>query len=223
MKTTVACAAFFIVVATANAALAQVCPYVHSWQGPFYSSTPYEGALHGEADYIRSYGQFLESQALAAQTWGSVDRINQTNRYLKLSAIREALERERTDRYRRLAEAARRNQSLFPKAAPNRLTPQDLSDNGTIAWPVVLLDSRYETTRTRLDGLFKQRAQWAYCTANPQMRQEIEAAACDLKEELRRQIGQLRSSDYLQAKRFVQALADEARLPAGQTQVAENR
>jgi hypothetical protein len=222
MKTAIAYAAFLTIVAAANPALAQVAPYVYSWQGPGYSSTPCEGAMHGEADYARSYGKFLESQALAAQTWGSAERIEQSNRYLKLSAIREARERDRANRAERLAEVARRNQTLFHKTVPNVLSSEDLSANGIIAWPNLLLDQRYETTRTRLDRLFAERAQRAFSTANSKMRHEIETAARTLKQELRGQIAELQPAEYLQAKRFVQAVADEARLPTSQTQIAQN-
>ena len=111
---------------------------------------------------------------------------------------------------------------MFHKAPPNFLGSEDLNARGIIAWPNLLLNPRYETTRTRLERLFADRAQRAFSTANPQMRHEIEAAARTLKEELRGQIAELRPGDYLQAKRFVQALADEARLPASPTQIAQN-
>jgi hypothetical protein len=220
MKTALTLTALVTVIGSANSALAQYVPN-YFYYGPAYSSTPYEGARRGEAAWIQAYGQFLEHQARAAQSWEHAYRERMYNRSLVYFARRERETAKLQARAEKRALAAV-SKDFQQQPAAKRPAGNELSPTGVIHWPAVLRDSRYQSVRSQLDTSFAVRARRGYMRPDPTSRRQIEQSTGALLAQLRGQIRQIPTSVYLDAKGFVQRLANEARFPADQAALASN-
>ncbi len=180
----------------------------------YHASTAAEGYARGMADVIRSQGQYNLMNSQAA--------VNMTQ------AQRQAIENQKlwTDTYFRMretnAEYRAKNRRPTPTredwiryaqaGKPARLSPGELDTvNGTIHWPSLLDTSTFASYRTELEKLFAERAQAGSMDGDSviRTRQITQAMLQDLKG----QISDVPSSEYLRARRFIESLAYESTMP----------
>ena len=83
---------------------------------------------------------------------------------------------------------------------------------GSISWPPLLQTDRYAESRSQLDKLFAKRTEQGVLSYEDQ--QQIAEATKAMLESLRGQVREVPQMDYIAAKRFVESLAYEARIPA---------
>ncbi len=172
-------------------------------------------AMQGMAAVINAAGNYNLSTSAAAmnmtqaqkqeiQNWASF-----TNTYFDLRAANrkawatEQLPSLTEEQLNRITQAG----------APKPLPSQQLDPvSGRIAWPNVLLDSRFQVQRETLEAAFTNRVKFS--TMPWQDLQKVEAATSAMLDELAGMIRDVEPMDYMPAKRFIQSLAYAARKPA---------
>ncbi|MBI2825530.1 MAG: hypothetical protein HYX69_12675 [Planctomycetia bacterium] len=210
----------FTLVALLIWAAGSVSPAAAQYGSGFYampetysSATLYESGLRGEAAFIDSIGRFLESDALAAR-----ENLTTQEQYVAGRQMRIAVNREA-----RQAAAARERAQLaayrerIGKPASIRLSPEQLSLNGTIHWPTALLDSRYDEVRTRLDKHFAKWATWTGDRLDAASQVEVDAAIKAMLSTLDDHAQTLSATEWAVARRFVKGLRTEAHTLEGTT------
>jgi hypothetical protein len=178
-----------------------------------HASTEAEGAQRGFADVVRSVGaanlmnseaaknyedarkKYIENRLQATETFFEMRRVNTESR---------AAQRPRplsTEQYVRLAR----------QQAPTRLSVSQFDPlSGTISWPGMLRDAQFKAERETIEKLFKERATGVDTNAA-----EISTAIQALSDKLRTQAQTANANDFIQARRFVESLIQEARLTRG--------
>ena len=142
----------------------------------------------------------IENQLLYTQTYFEKRKINEQNRQA------EAAKRRGTPE-----DFARRAQD----GTARRLTSQQLDPiYGTLSWPVLLQDEKYQETRGELDRLFRERAEKRGAIGGEAYLQ-IKDETKKMAESLREDIKKVSPTDYTAAKKFLQSLAYEAGLSPG--------
>ena len=174
------------------------------------SSTPAEAYLNGRANLLRAAGAFNLSTSAAAMNWQAARAMAIQNRgdavrsYYDSKLAYAAYLRSQ----RKPADyAAVAGSSATP--APKRLSPEQFDRRtGTIAWPMALRSEAYEALRGQVDELVAPGA--------PTSPEAIEARARDLrklagemKEQLKEEIREIAPRDYVAARMFLEALANE--------------
>jgi signal transduction histidine kinase len=97
---------------------------------------------------------------------------------------------------------------------PAPLSPSDVDwINGRIIWPTVLEDNDFGAFRAELERAFASRA--ALGRMDGLTMAKAQQAARGMLDELKTQVRELSSQDYMVARRFVESLAHEIRQPAG--------
>lgn len=209
--TRVASALFFFAVAftLSNAEAQMVCG------AP--ATTPIQGILQGEADVIRSQGLYNKLTAEAAnisqETYNKAldNEIKRVDYYYKRKDIHDYnVERQRKPRL-----SSETLSRINMERAPQRLTRQHIDSQGTIYWPATLEANAFAVARTELEILFEERANGSAGLGTENYRQ-IQQVARRLKAALQDQVTRLDSSEYMQAKKFIDSLSFEARFPAPQ-------
>jgi len=188
------------------------------YYGGYYdnrASTPAEGAARGMSDIIRSQGQYnLATSAAAinvteAQRRHIENREKWTNTYFQMRAENKAYRAAASRPKATMEDTVRWAQAGKPK----RLSPSELDVvSGKINWPMLLQTDRFAKYRTELESLFTQRATAGATTK--EVYWKISATTKSMLNELKGQISEVPPMDYTTARRFVQSLAYEARLPA---------
>ena len=187
----------------------------YGWGGGGYhhSSTEAEGAARGFADVVRSAGaanlmnseaaknyedarkKYIENRLQATETFFEMRRVNTESR---------AAQRPRplsTEQYVRLAR----------QQAPSRLSVSQFDPlSGTISWPGILRDAQFKTERETIEKLFVERARGVATNSL-----EIDEAIRALSDRLRPEAQSANANDFIQARKFVESLAHEARLTRG--------
>lgn len=161
----------------------------------------------GEYNYLTSQAAVFGAQARAlqlqnardyVQTYFDLRRANRTYRLLERGP------RSGPEAWVRYAQAAR----------PDRLSPAEFDAiSGRISWPILLQADEFAKPRAELEALFATRADlggvntWGYL--------RIDQMAKALLEQLKLRVADFPPQDYIQARRFLEALAYEAKYPAG--------
>lgn len=181
-----------------------------------HASTAEEGAMRGMADMTRSAGAANLMNSAAAGNWQDAYRKGIENHqyaadtYFAMRASNKAArDAERGPRATR-EDAMRYSQSRMP----DRLSPSELDPlTGQIGWPTVLRDEQYAQYRDALTKLHNQRtAAGGYLDAT--QRAEALRVSGYMKDELKKNINSYSSTEYLQAKKFIQGLEYEVRAPS---------
>ncbi|MCI0358099.1 MAG: hypothetical protein L0211_06435 [Planctomycetaceae bacterium] len=178
-----------------------------------HASTEAEGAQRGFADVVRSAGaanlmnseaaknyedarrKYIENRLEATETFFEMRRVNAESRAVKRPRPLS------TEQYVRLAR----------QQAPARLSVSQFDPlSGTINWPAVLRREQFSTDRQAIEALFKERASGVDTNSA-----EIDAACRAMLDRLRPEAQTLNANDFIQARRFVESLAHEARLLRG--------
>lgn len=183
----------------------------------YHSSTAEEGYGRGLADIIRSQGiynrlsaealvqqeearrQYIENQKQGVETYFRVRELNRTrgDRAKHRESVRQWLEERSPHQPRR--------------PGPNRLNPV----TGRIDWPVLLQDGTYVDGRRLMERVFAERA-FLGGTLDAHRYETVVTAGKEMLNELKERIDEVRPQDYIVAKRFVEALINEAAIPFSQ-------
>lgn len=183
----------------------------YGWGG--HASTEAEGVQRGFADVVRSAGAANLMNSAAARNWESArkqyieNRLQATETFFEMRQVNaeaRAAKRPRplsTEQYVRLARLQ----------APSRLSVSQFDPtSGTIGWPGLLRGDQFKAERETIEKLFKERATGVDSNAS-----EIDAAIQALSDKLRPLAQTTSANDFIQARRFVESLANEARLIRG--------
>jgi hypothetical protein len=156
---------------------------------------------------IQSWGNFLLSRTQAQVIWEQARALDREND-MKWRAIREQIKQEevvkRVEGAKKLAQ--RRStvyRSLYQLAAGelDRRT-------GQIHWPAVLLDSRYQQDRERVDELFRSHV--GYGEPQPITAEAIASSINSLVRALKKDLRNVPRDEYLAGQRFLLGLKYEA-------------
>lgn len=173
--------------------------------------------MQGMSQVVQAQGarNLMNSQAAinleTARSQNLDNRLKYTNTYFEMRRINTAARQAEQGRGLSTEEAWRYAQI----GVPRRMTPNELDPvTGTIHWPVTLMDPRYEEFRKELDRLFQER-ETAHGSIGYEVFTQIGTTTSAFLAALQENIKDFpNANEYLQAKTFVQALANEARFPA---------
>ncbi len=185
---------------------------------PYYNnkaSTVGESWARGMSDVMRASGDtnLRNSEAAInvteAQSRAMDNRLKYTQTYF---------ENRRMNREYRAAEAGpkiteQQAERIARERAPKRASTQDVDPiTGGLAWPRALSEEQYAPYREKLEVLFAERAAQEGAIGMTAYR-EIQSVTDDFLATLKGNIRSLSGTDYMEAKRFVERLANEARFP----------
>ncbi len=186
------------------------------------ASTAAQAYQQGLSDVIRSRGQanLLNSQAL-----GNIEDARSKNMQNKLQWTQTYFEMRKMNRqYREAERGPTPSASAFERwakdAAPDRLKSVQLdSITGRINWPTLLQQAQYAPLRAQLESDFEQRAE-RHGAIGPDVALNINSATNQMLQLLEDELQQSRVNNtplpsylYIDAKKFIQSLAYEARFP----------
>jgi len=185
--------------------------------GGYGGSTLYGDYVRGLSDLYRARGAYLQSYTKAMINYQEARKkyIENQEKLTELywinrreqSARRKAKKDERARRRRELA--ARRSKVV--RIPPRRVTPSELDPvSGKIFWPSELKKDSFTEYRQKLEELFVLRA---HTRTMPGLPAEIYHTARDMKDKLKLQIQKIPVQRYLVARKFLDLLALEGRLP----------
>lgn len=172
---------------------------------------------NGVANAVRAQGDYNLSTSQAYVNMGEAQRRNIENRKLWTDAY---FEMRRANADYRAAERGPRGTSedwvrLAKEAAPRRLSPGELDYvTGGIAWPRVLQGNEYSQLRDELESLFSKRADMGG-SIGPEGFLKIRETTNALMAQLRQNIKRYPANEYIDARRFIESLAHEARFTSG--------
>jgi hypothetical protein len=179
------------------------------------ATTPVQGWAYGLASIIRAEGQFNYDTSVAALNLSEVQR-REMESWQKWTET--YFEVRRMNRELRAAERGRLpTEADFIRYAqigkPRRLGPSDLDViTGSISWPILLRSSDFAANRSTLEQIFAQRAS-SGVIGTPEYLQVYDLTAM-MMDDLRQRIREVPPNDYVNARRFLESLAYEARMPA---------
>jgi hypothetical protein len=179
-------------------------------------STPAGSYLSGLSQAIRAEGQYnLMSSAAAinleeAKKKEIDSRVQWTNAYFEMRKINQA--------YTHPPKPSTPAADAWVREAHNiplpRLSPSSLdSVTGRISWPIALQADDYKADRETLDGLFAERAA-THGAIGDDNHGKIRLAVNAALERLKGHIHDLDAQSYLEARKFLNCLTNEASFPA---------
>jgi cytochrome P450 len=187
------------------------------WGWDTAGSTPPGSYLQGLAEVVRAQGDYnLSTSAAAVNLTTAARQAIQNNKdYVEAYFAIRAFNRQARD-----AENVRDRQitqewlRFHPSVKPKRLTSSELDPvSGSINWPILLQSDELAKRRQAIQQAFTERHHFGVMDYNNyRMVQQI---TNDLIDELLNKIQEIAPSEYMQAKRFIEALIYEASLPLG--------
>lgn len=193
------------------------------YDGGYHASTAAEGWGRGAAAVIDAAGQYNLNTSQAAINYEQAYRmslensVSYTETYFAKRRINES--------YRESKQGPPPSQETLAARArqgvPDRLTPEQYEATfGTLFWPAAFDDARFSLDRIRLDRLMADRdAQGG--VGSHHFRDVVETTDA-LKTELQNQIDDMTPTEYVQAKKFLNSVAYEARFVPGAEGLASN-
>ncbi len=210
-------ASAFIVLIAAGPAFSQYWRRYDGYEG-YHASTVGESHANGLSNIITARSQANLTDSEAALNYQEVrskeldNRVKTANTYFDMRRMNTEA-RFGTPEEKAAHKAA--NQERYYEWArsgrPDRPNSQQLDPiTGKINWPFTLMPDKYAELRGDLDGLFAKRAQQGgYLTYTEYT--QVEKATDAMFASLKADIKELDSTDYINAKNFIQALIYEAR------------
>jgi hypothetical protein len=189
----------------------------------YHSSTAAEGYLRGRASVIDAAGQYNLNTSQAAINYEQAYRASLENSVTNAETF--FAKRRINESYRESKQGPAPSQETLADRArqgvPGRLNPEQYEPTfGTLYWPAAFDDARFSATRTQLDRLMADRdAQGG--VGSHHYRDVVETTDA-LKEELRGMIDELSPTEYVQAKKFLNSVAYEARFAPAAEGLASN-
>ena len=180
-----------------------------------HASTAAEGRLRGMGDLVRSAGQAnLDNSAAAinysvAQRSQIENRNEWTNTYFEMRQANKAYRAAERGPRASMEDMVRYAQAGKPK----RLSPGELDTiTGGLSWPILLSSEKFADDRSELTAAFSRRASRSVIASEDYLK--IKQTTSEMLAQLKKQIRNVPSSEYISAKRFLESLAYEAGLPA---------
>jgi hypothetical protein len=180
------------------------------------ASTPGQAAAYGMASMARAAGQrnLLNSEAAinmeAARKANMENREQWTNTYFQMRDANKKYRAAESGPKPTMEDLVRYSQAGKPK----RLSPSELDTiSGEVSWPNVLQSAPYDQYRADLEALLGHRAASGALSFDDQ--QKLNQTKKAMLVQLKSQIRDMPPQEYTSAKRFVESLAYEARLPTG--------
>jgi hypothetical protein len=177
-------------------------------------STPAGSYLSGLSQAIRAEGQYnLLSSAAAinleeAKKKEIDSRVQWTNAYFEMRKINQA--------YTHPPKPSKPSPDTWVREAhapPPRLSPSSLDPvSGKISWPVALQADEYRADRELLDGLFAERAT-THGAIGEDNHGKVRVAVNAALEKLKGHIRDVDTQSYLDARKFLNSLTNEASFP----------
>jgi hypothetical protein len=101
------------------------------------------------------------------------------------------------------------------EAAPNRLSPGELDYvTGGIAWPRLLRGDEFTQLREELEKLYAKRADVGG-SIGPETYRQIRDTTDAMMAQLKSNVKKYRANEYIDARKFIESLAFEARFTSG--------
>ncbi len=180
-----------------------------------HASTAAEGKLRGMSDMVRSHGQANLDNSSAAINYTVARRSQIDNRYHRATTYMNM--RRANEAFRKEMRKPRPSMEAMVRFAqagkPKRLSPSELNPvSGAINWPIVLRSKKLAANRAEVEMAFAQRASTSVVGAEEYFK--IKNNTDEMLAELKSQIRQLPTDQYVIAKRFLQSLAYAAGRPA---------
>ncbi len=186
------------------------------WGGFNYSGnigvTPAESQARGYAETLRAQGEAYENVAR-----GMVDYEKARSAYIENQKQwhETALERQQMglaqrEKYYANERAKReRREALAPKSEPPTLTESQYDRvTGAVQWPELLLAANYAADRKAIEELLSLRAHTGTTSV---VNDQLYAAARAMQSKLKTQIHDVAPQAYLESRKFLDLLANEAR------------
>lgn len=190
------------------------------------ASTPASGIGHAAADVIRAEGMYNESTANAYLKFEQARRqyIDNQDRWTDAFLARQRAIAAQHDRAHEEAIARHtryREEQIGKAKLPPRLGSAELNPNtGELAWPRALQRNTFSLDRFDIEQLLADRAKQG---STSELMEALDAKTRQMRQDLRDHIGELRTQEYLQARRFLQSLELESQFPTSEPVVAKAR
>jgi hypothetical protein len=180
------------------------------------AATADQAAAMGMADLVNAAGSYNLQTSQAAINYQQArsqyldNRLKGTQTYFEMRKINT--EARRTERGRGMtSEEAWRYAQI---GAPKRTTAYELDPvNGRIYWPVTLQSPKYDEYRKSLEELFRQR-EVTHGSSGYEVYSKIQQTTNAFLADLKKNISEIPSGEYVKAKSFIESLAHESRFPA---------
>ncbi len=192
------------------------------WYVDNRASTVGESYARGISDVVRARGQY---NLLTSESLINVETARKQNMENRLQWTQTYFEMRKMNReYRKAERGPTPSASTFERwardAAPDRLKSVQLdSITGRINWPTLLQQDQYSALRASLEDAFTQRAE-RHGAIGPEAALRIHDNTNQMMQMLENELQQSRVNNnplpsylYLDAKKFIQSLAYEARFP----------
>ncbi len=181
------------------------------------AATPPGSYLQGLASVVRAQGDYNLSTSAAAVNWTAAAKQGIQNEkdfveaYFAIRAFNRQAREAENARERQITQEWLR---FHPSVKPNRLSPSELDPvSGTINWPMLLQSDELAGVRQDIQKAFTERHQLGMMSYNNyRMVQQI---TNKLLAEMLDKIHSIPTNEYIQGKKFLEALVYEASLPLG--------
>jgi hypothetical protein len=197
----------------------QTVPYGGSsmWGWDIAGTSTVGSYLQGLASVVRAQGDYRLATSAAAVNWTAAVRqdIQNQKEYVEAYFTIRAYNKQARD-----AESAKERQltqewlRFHPSVKPKRLTSSELDPvSGTINWPILLQNDELTNLRQNIQKAFADRHRFGVMGYNNY--RMVQQNTNNLLAEMLDRIQYLAPAEYIQAKRFIEALMYEASLPLG--------
>ena len=177
----------------------------------------FEGLRRGLEDVVRAASQSNSNAPMplveyeTAKGMSYDNQVKYTNTYFQKRQLNRS--------YREEERAPRHSQADYQRwareEAPDRLSVGQVDDfRGTINWPVVLQQPEYKSKREQVDRLYASHTAAGGGMGTTEYAQ-IQSSTKELQDQLRGNLDNLTSEQYLYARKFLEGLRYDARFPAG--------
>ncbi|MEO1526810.1 MAG: hypothetical protein AAFX06_15345 [Planctomycetota bacterium] len=171
---------------------------------------PYDHRF-GTAELIRASAESSVLRAQARTQNLEADRLQMQN---SIDFLHTRLERKRINRESRFGHLHRRGEmvraeKLAKAAAEPAPKPIVAAETGRVNWPLLLRTSHYAKARQPVDSVFHERS--LNGSINPDHYLPMRDWLHQIEDELKANVANYDMQDYLEAKRFLRDLIDEAR------------
>jgi hypothetical protein len=187
------------------------------WGWDLAGTTPEGSFLQGLASVVRAQGDYNLATSAAAVNITTAARQNIQNQkdwveaYFAIRAFNRQAREAENAKDRQLTQEWLR---FHPSVKPKRLTSSELDPvSGTINWPVLLQRDELTPLRENIQKAFIERHQLGMMGYNHY--RSVQQITTGLLSEMLEKIENLAPREYIQAKRFIEALIYEASLPLG--------
>lgn len=190
---------------------------INNWSYQHHASTATEGVLNGQARVVQAVGQATYLNSIAAVNQQEAYRrwIENRKLYVKTYYENKEINREYREKYSSKPPTKERWARITASALPDRLSGEQYDAvTGRLVWPHVLRTDEYKAIRDRIDELLVTRTPENSGDGSPFQR-EIASLVGGMKMLLKDNIDTLSTSQYGNAKGFLESLAYEAELPMG--------